>query len=128
MGGLSYTMLVWDGLVLLAALLDGLRLPAPSQISAARTWSNAPALDSQTEIELTIENQGRTIMRCRMVDDLPPALVADPQVHRLTAFPRVPARLRYRVEPLERGDCETGWLYLRYRSPLGFANAGPRPR
>jgi uncharacterized protein (DUF58 family) len=32
----------------------------------------------------------------------------------------VPASIRYRVEPLERGDWETGWLYLRYRSPLGL--------
>ena len=45
----------------------------------------------------------------------------NPHVYRLTAFPRVPARLRYRVEPQERGDCETGWLYVRYRSPLGLA-------
>src|SRR4051812_47256120 len=63
---LSYAMPVWDALVLLAALLDGLRLPANSQLSATRTWSNAPALDSQTEIELTIENQGRTIIYCRL--------------------------------------------------------------
>jgi uncharacterized protein (DUF58 family) len=118
---LSYTMLVWDGLVLLGALLDGLRLPAVSQLWATRSWSNAPALDSETEIELTIENKGRTIVNCRLVDDLPAALVAEPQVQRLTAFPRVPARLRYRVEPGDRGDHETGWLYLRYRSPLGLA-------
>jgi uncharacterized protein (DUF58 family) len=125
-GRLSYAMLVWDGLVLLAALLDGLRLPEASKLCATRSWSNAPALDSQTEIELTIENQGRTIVHCRMVDDLPAALVADPEGHRLTAFPRVPARLRYRVEPLERGDCETGWLYVRYRSPLGLAELWAR--
>ncbi len=118
---LSYAMLVWDVLVLMAAFLDGMRLPAVSQLGATRTWSNAPALDSETEIELAIENHGRTIVNCRLVDDLPPALVADPPVHRLTAFPRVPARLRYRVEPQERGDCETGWLYVRYRSPLGLA-------
>jgi len=118
---LSYTMLVWDALVLVAALLDGLRLPGASQLAATRTWSNAPALDSETEIELTIENHGRTIINCRVVDDLPPALVADPETHRMTAFPRVPACLRYRVEPRERGDCEAGWLYLRYRSPLGLA-------
>jgi len=119
--GLSYAMLVWDGLVLLAALLDGLRLPAVSQLSATRTWSSAPALDGETEIELTLENQGRTIVHCRLLDDLSPALVADPQTHRLTVFPRVPARLRYHVEPQERGDCETGWLYVRYRSGLGLA-------
>jgi uncharacterized protein (DUF58 family) len=38
----------------------------------------------------------------------------------------VPARLRYRVEPQERGDCETGSLYLRYRSPLGLAERWAR--
>lgn len=123
---LSYTMLVWDGLILLAAFLDGLRLPEPGQLEATRSWSNAPALDSETEIELTLENQGRMIVNCRMVDDLPPALVADPAELQLMVFPRVRARLRYRVEPQERGDCETGWLYLRYRSGLGLAERWAR--
>jgi uncharacterized protein (DUF58 family) len=118
---LAYSMLAWDFLVLLFALLDGLRLPAPRELTGVRTWSNAPALDSETEIELTIENHGRLIVECRLVDDLPTALVAQPATHRLTAFPRVPASLRYRVQPQERGDCETGWLYLRYRSGLGLA-------
>src|ERR1019366_3023684 len=85
-----------------------------------------PALDSETEIELTIENRGRVIVECRLVDDLPPALVAEPATHRLTAFPRIPARLRYRVEPKERGDWEAGWLYVRYRSPLGLAERWAR--
>ena len=125
---LSYAMLVWDALILLAAFLDGVRLPAASHLSATRSWSNAPALDSQTEIELTIENRGRTIVHCRLVDDLPAALVSDPELQRLTAFPRVPARLRYRVAPQERGDCETGWLYIRYRSPLGLAERWARAR
>src|SRR5579863_3285510 len=125
---LSYAMLVWDALILVAAFLDGVRLPAASQLSATRSWSNAPALDSETEIELTIENRGRTIAHCRLVDDLPAALVSDPELQRLTAFPRVPARLRYRVAPQERGDCETGWLYIRYRSPLGLAERWARAR
>jgi uncharacterized protein (DUF58 family) len=114
-------MVAFEVLVLLAALFDGLRLPRAAQLTAGRTWSNAPALDSETEIELTIENNGHMIIECRLVDDLPPALVADPATHRLTAFPRVPANVRYRVEPTERGDWETGWLYVRYRSPLGLA-------
>jgi uncharacterized protein (DUF58 family) len=60
------------------------------------------------------------------VDDLPPALVAEPATLRLTAFPRIPARLRYRIEPKERGDWLTGWLYLRYRSPLGLIECWAR--
>ena len=61
---LSYAMFVWDALVLVAALLDGLRLPGAEQLIATRTWSNGPALDSETEIELGIENQGRVIVEC----------------------------------------------------------------
>jgi uncharacterized protein (DUF58 family) len=120
-GRLAYAMPAWEVLVLVAALFDGLRLPHPAQLIAARSWSNAPALDSQTEIELTVENHGHIILDCRLVDDLPPALVSFPATHRLTVFPCVPASLRYRIEPKERGDWETGWLYIRYRSPLGLA-------
>jgi len=74
-GRLAYAMLAWDGLVLLAALLDELRLPTPEQLVAGRSWSNAPSLDSETEIEIAIENQGRVIVECRLVDDLPAALL-----------------------------------------------------
>jgi uncharacterized protein (DUF58 family) len=121
---LSYAMLAWDGLVLLATLLDGLRLPKASNLTATRRWSNAPSLDSQTEIELAIENNGGVIVECRLIDDLPPSLM-DASAHadpiQLTAFPRVPAAVRYKIEPQERGDCTTGMLYVRYRSPLGLA-------
>ncbi len=117
---LSYAMLGWDALVLLAALLDGLRLPRAAELVAGREWLNTPALDGETEIELSVENQGRTIVECRLVDDLPAALIAEPETHRVTAFPRVPARVRYRVQPRERGDWETGQLYVRYRSPLSL--------
>jgi uncharacterized protein (DUF58 family) len=125
-GRLAYAMLAWDGLVLLFALLDGLRLPAAAQLTAGRSWLNAPALGGETEIELTIENRGRMIIDCRMVDDLPPALVAEPETLRLIAFPHMPARLRYRITPNERGDWETGWLYVRYRSGLGLAERWAR--
>jgi uncharacterized protein (DUF58 family) len=118
---LSYAMLAWDALVLLAALLDGLRLPRAGDLVATRWWANAPALDSETEIELTIENQSRVIVNCNLIDDLPSALIAEPGTHSVIAFPRVPAPIRYRIEPRERGDCETGALYVRYRSPLGLA-------
>jgi uncharacterized protein (DUF58 family) len=123
---LAWAMLAWDALVLVAALLDGLRLPNPAKMTVTRSWSNAPALDSETEIELTVENHSRILLDCRLVDDLPPALVAEPQTHRLIAFPGIPARLRYSVQPKERGDWETGWLYLRYRTGLGLAERWAR--
>ncbi|HUD14501.1 MAG TPA: DUF58 domain-containing protein [Terracidiphilus sp.] len=123
---LAYSMLAWDFLVLVFTVLDAFRLPAARDLIATRTWSNAPALDSETEIELTIENRGKLIIDCRLVDDLPEALLDHPSTHRLTAFPRVPASLRYRVQPQERGDWTTGWLFLRYRSGLGLSERWAR--
>jgi uncharacterized protein (DUF58 family) len=66
------------------------------------------------------------IVDCRLTDDLPAALAAEPVNQRVMAFPRVPAKARYRVTPRERGDWETGWLYVRYRSPLGLAERWAR--
>jgi uncharacterized protein (DUF58 family) len=125
-GRLAFSMLAWDLVVLLFCFFDGIRLPAPSSLIATRSWSNAPALDSTTEVELTIENQGKLIVECRLLDDLPSALIAKPETHRLTSFPRVPASLRYHLQPQERGDTQAGWLYLRYRSGLGLVERWAR--
>jgi len=116
----GYAMPAWNFLVLMAALFDGIRLPRAGELAVSREWLNTPALDGETEIELGVENHGRIIVECRLVDDLPAALIPEPETHRVIAFPRVAARVRYRVQPRERGDWETGWLYIRYRSPLGL--------
>ncbi len=117
---LAYGMLAWDALVVLAALWDGARLPAAKRIAVERSWSNAPALDSETEIEIAMEQDGDVILDCCIVDDLPGGLTAAPVTLRLRAFPRARAALRYRIEPRERGDARTGSVYVRYRSPLGL--------
>lgn len=117
---LAYGMLAWDALLLLAAVFDWFRLPPAARIVLERSWSNAPALDSETEIEIAVEQQGDAILDCRLIDDLPEALAAVPARLRLRVFPRVRAALRYRVEPRERGDVRTGPVYLRYRSLFGL--------
>ncbi|MGO9324305.1 MAG: DUF58 domain-containing protein [Terracidiphilus sp.] len=116
----GYGMLVWDALVLLAVLLDGLRLPLAHEITIERSWSNVPSLDSETEIQLAVEHSAETILECHLVDDLPDALVAAPATRFLRAFPRVRAALRYKIRPRERGDVRAGQVYVRYASPLGL--------
>ncbi len=117
---LGFGMLVWDGFVLAAILWDGMRLPNAQQIAIERSWSNAPALDSETEIDLAVEHTGRTILECRLVDDLPDALVAAPATHILRAYPHARATLRYKIEPRDRGDAQAGAVYLRCSSLLGL--------
>ncbi|HWA96242.1 MAG TPA: DUF58 domain-containing protein, partial [Terracidiphilus sp.] len=125
-GRLAYSMLAWDALVLLAALLDGLRLPQAGRLSAGRAWSNAPALDGRAEIELSLLNQGRLVLECRLTDDLPTALTHALSSHKLLAFPNVPVTLRYTITPQERGDWQTGDVYVRYRSGLGLVERWAR--
>jgi len=113
-------MVEWDLVILAAAFFDLLRLPTPERIVVERSWSNAPSLDSETEVELAVEQDGRRVLLCRIVDDLPEALVATPVEHDLRAYPNVRASLRERFAPRERGDVRTGAVYIRYSSPLGL--------
>jgi uncharacterized protein (DUF58 family) len=117
---LAFGMLAWDAVVLLAALWDGLRLPPPQSIVAERSWSNTPSLDSETEIEIAIEQSSATTLECSLVDDLPDALVSAPSTRALRVFPRVRVALRYRIRPRERGETTAGALFVRYASPLGL--------
>ena len=119
---LAYAMLLWDALILLAALLDGLRLPAPATLTASRTWLSAPSLGNTVEIELSVANPNPILLECNLTDDLPPQLLETPAIHKLRAYPRQPATLRYAVSPRERGDVHTGDLYIGYRSTLGLVS------
>jgi len=113
-------MIAWELLLAAAVLLDAQRLPRPAEITVERSWNNAPALDSETEIELALTQTGQTILECRLVDDLPEALVAVPATRLLRAFPQVRAVLRYRIQPRDRGDAQAGACFVRYRSLLGL--------
>jgi len=116
----GFGMLEWDLLILAASLFDLLRLPAAGRITVERSWNNAPSLDNETEVDLSLVQTGTGILLCRIVDDLPEALVATPVERHLRAYPNVHAALRYRFAPRERGDVTTGAVYLRCRSPLGL--------
>jgi uncharacterized protein (DUF58 family) len=114
----AYGMLLWDGLVLLVALADGLRLPKPATLTASRSWLAAPSLGSTVEIELSIQQSNSILLDCTLTDDLPSQLVEIPGTHKVRAYPRVAATLRYAVRPRERGDVQAGDLYIRYCSNL----------
>jgi uncharacterized protein (DUF58 family) len=119
----AWGMLVWDAVVLALALVDGLQLPAPGSIEAERSWSNAPALADTTEVELQLlyrSNKTARILRCSLLDDLPDAFIETPAPRILTIYPNAPASLRYSFVPRQRGDHQTGSLYLRYRSTIGL--------
>jgi uncharacterized protein (DUF58 family) len=117
---LAWIMLLWDALILLIALADGLRLPRPATITASRSWLSAPSLGASVEIELSITQSSSILLDCQLTDDLPPKLLEIPITRSLRAYPRAAATLRYTVHPRHRGDVQAGALYVRYRSTLGL--------
>ncbi len=116
----SFGFLAWEGLILLLAFVDAWGLPKPERITLGRNWSNAPALDSKTEVELSVTHEGGRILDCRLIDDLPLELVAIPETQRVLAYPNIPATVRYTFTPNERGDWEAGNLFIRYRTSFGL--------
>jgi len=119
---LSYGMLVWDCLVLIACLFDGLRLPTPATLNVSRAWLSAPSLGNSVEIELTVVHQGSGPLDCQLIDDLPSELLETPTPYLLRAYPYAVATHRYKFSPRERGDINVGAVYLQYRSVLGLVS------
>src|ERR1022692_330045 len=72
---LAYGMLAWGGLILLAALLDGLPLPPPASLTAGRAWISAPSLGTSVEVELSVGHANNIRLDCSLIDDLPSQLV-----------------------------------------------------
>ena len=115
-----WAVAAWDVTVLLVALFDAWQLPKAKQTQLTRTWITAPALGNATEVELCVLQVGKQLLFCRVMDDLPAAFLETPEWRTLTAYPGVPAKLRYTFVPRVRGDHTTGNLYLRYRSAIGL--------
>jgi uncharacterized protein (DUF58 family) len=83
-----WMMLVWDGLIGLLILLDGIRLPAPSAITATRRFLHSPALGERTEIEYEVMQQSNGIVTILVTYDLHPALIGLPRSVTVVAYPR----------------------------------------
>lgn len=113
-------VLAWDATILLFALVDGLRLPAPRLLEATRKWTSAPALGTQTEVALSICQHGGRSLVCRVMDDLPAAFLEAPAWWQVACSADEPATVGYSFMPRTRGDHPAGRLYLRYRSTLGL--------
>jgi uncharacterized protein (DUF58 family) len=113
-----YGVAAWDCLLALAWVADYLQLPRPVQLTLQRRWLAAPSLAVSSPIELELRNQGRRVVRAKVIDDVPAALRAEVAEVELTASAAWPGRTTYTILPRQRGDIRAGIAYLRYRSAL----------
>ena len=113
-------MLGWDALLLALVLIDIARLPRPEAFTVTRRFVDSPQLGQPTRVELAVRQDSDAVVDVRAVDDLHPALVGEPQVQRVEAFPREDAVSATTIYPRERGDFALGSVYLRYRGGFGL--------
>ena len=119
-------MAAWDALALLAWAVDLARLPRPELLLVQRSWAGAPSLSNDLEVTLEIRNQSGVNVACRVIDDAPRSLIAEPPALEIKAPANDSGSSGYSVHPLERGDVTLGPAYLRYRSGSQFAERWAR--
>jgi uncharacterized protein (DUF58 family) len=116
-----YALLVWDGVVILAWLVDLRRLPSPAALTVSRRWSEPLSLDLDSQVELQVANHSARILEVSLEDEVPSDLCGKLPKFTLTIPPGGSARAAYTVHPATRGDIHVGRAFLRYRGPVRFA-------
>jgi uncharacterized protein (DUF58 family) len=111
-------MLAWDVLLLILCIADAARLPRPESITVTRRFLDSPQLGEPTRVEIAIQMEAEGVIDATVVDDLHPALIANPQTQQIEVFPREEAVSTLTIWPGERGDFAMGKIYLRYRGAL----------
>jgi uncharacterized protein (DUF58 family) len=116
-----YAMLAWDGLVLLAWLIDLVQMPRPSQLMVKRTWHSPAALSISSDVGLTLINSSPRSIHATMVDTVPLQLSVGPPTVTVLARANGETTATYRIRPSQRGDARLGDCYIRYQSLVRIA-------
>jgi len=114
-------MFLWDGLVLLAWLVDLRKLPSAATLRARRSWSASLSLGEPATVTVEVENTSAQPIQTLLLDELPPVLRDFPASLAAAIPAGATARVNYPVLPRARGNTPAGRLFVRYRSPLGLA-------
>ena len=96
-------LVLWDSLVVVAAAIDCLRMPAPHDVRVERRWAGALTLGEPATV--TLDVQVRVAPVDLSLTDYPPGLLsADLPTLRLAVRPGVPASGAYVTVPREIVD------------------------
>jgi uncharacterized protein (DUF58 family) len=116
-----YALAAWDGIVVMAWILDQVSLPKPKLLTITRRWNSAAALSVPNNIELKVENSSRITLFATLIDNIPPHLRQDAPELSVKCRGRGETAATYKLTPTRRGDVELGAVYIRYQTPLRIA-------
>lgn len=114
-------VVVWDVIVFAAWFVDLRRLPAPAELTIARSWTAPAVLGVPQTVRLDVRNEGDVTIFAHVTDFAGPVLRPSPPELSLTVPARGEARAGYEVLPGSRGDTAIDFVALRYRSATGLA-------
>jgi len=114
-------LLLWDVFALVFWVSDLARLPGSGRITVSRVWNSAPALCVTGQVTIELTHTAGAPVRIELADDPAPGLRAAPPRLRVVCAARVTSRVRYDVQPVQRGDLRLGPVHLRVQSRIGFA-------
>lgn len=114
-------MAAWDIGVLVLALIDLRRMPAPGSLRVTRAWSEALTIDAPAEATLVVRNGGGADVSVRCTDYGHPLLRRDAVTIVLEVAPGAEAAGRYTVVPRQRGDIPLGPAVLEWRTRWNMA-------
>ena len=116
-----YALAAWDGIVVVAWIIDLFSLPKPSALAMTRRWNSPAALSVPNTIELVLENSSRVALNATVIDNVPPSLRQEAPELSVKCRARGEAKTTYQLTPTRRGDVELGAVYIRYQTPLRIA-------
>ena len=116
-----YALAAWDGMVVVAWIIDLVSLPKPQQLTITRRWNSAAALSVPNNIALVLENSTPVTLLATLIDNIPPHLRQEAPQILVKCRGRGEATGTYKLTPTRRGDVELGAVYIRYQTPLRIA-------
>lgn len=115
------TLLVVDGVLLLAVVVDVALAGSPRGLVLSRDGDTAVRLGESAQVTLVLANPGRRVVRGWVRDAWPPSAgVAEPR-HHLDVAPGERRRVVSVLRPTRRGDRTAVRVTVRALGPLGLA-------
>jgi uncharacterized protein (DUF58 family) len=108
-------------LLVVAAVIDALRVPGAAEVRVVRRSPARLALGGEGEVGWEVESAVGRPVTVRLTDDVPPGIERiGADTAELVLAPRGRGRGGYRVRAGERGEFDLGDLHLRVLGPLGL--------
>jgi uncharacterized protein (DUF58 family) len=119
--GLRWATVVYDGALLLAAVLDSRFSRWPANVKVDREFGSRFAVGAETEVRIKVSNNWSRPITLILKDEYPSEMkLANVRQGRARVQSRATATLIYGLTPPKRGRFEFGLTAVRYLSRLGL--------